>query len=99
MVNFKLSSNGPSRLVLLLVLTLRPLGVSLDLAARHPWEAIGKYFDEVSVANRYGGIVHLAETQKRGNQTRALIRATEHFPVSCISGDMILNEEEEEVLQ
>jgi len=38
-LDFKMPSNWLIRLAPLLVLTLRPFGVTIDLANRHPWEA------------------------------------------------------------
>jgi len=59
-LDFKLPSNWLSRLAPLLVLTVRPFGVTIDLAARHPWEALQKYFADVAVLELYGGIAYIA---------------------------------------
>jgi demethylmenaquinone methyltransferase/2-methoxy-6-polyprenyl-1,4-benzoquinol methylase len=59
-LDFKLPSNWISRLAPLLVLTVRPFGVTIDLAARHPWEALKKYFADVTVRQLYGGIAYIA---------------------------------------
>jgi demethylmenaquinone methyltransferase/2-methoxy-6-polyprenyl-1,4-benzoquinol methylase len=66
-LDFKLASTWISRLAPLLVLTLRPFGVTIDLAARHPWEALKKYFVDVAVHELYGGIAYIAV----GNRTMA----------------------------
>jgi len=59
-LDFKLPSNWISRLAPLLVLTVRPFGVTIDLAARHPWEALKKYSADVTVRQLYGGIAYIA---------------------------------------
>lgn len=66
-LDFKFPSNWLARLAPLLVLTLRPFGATVDLANRHPWEAMGKYLSHVSVAELYGGIAYIAmgERDKR----------------------------------
>jgi len=59
-LDFKMPSNWISRLAPWLVLTVRPFGVTMDLAERHPWEALKKYFVDVAVEQLYGGIVYIA---------------------------------------
>jgi demethylmenaquinone methyltransferase/2-methoxy-6-polyprenyl-1,4-benzoquinol methylase len=59
-LDFKLPTNWISRLAPLLVLTVRPFGVTIDLAERHPWEASKKYFADVTVHQLYGGIAYIA---------------------------------------
>jgi len=59
-LDFRIAANWLSRLAPLLVLTVRPFGVSLDLAPRHPWEALTKYFSHVSVVELYGGMAYVA---------------------------------------
>jgi ubiquinone/menaquinone biosynthesis C-methylase UbiE len=59
-LDLKLPSNWLSRLAPVLVLALRPFGVSLDMAARHPWEALEKCLPHVSAAEFYGGIAYIA---------------------------------------
>jgi ubiquinone/menaquinone biosynthesis C-methylase UbiE len=59
-LDFKMPSNWLSRLAPLLVLALRPFGVSRDLAARHPWEAMEKHLARVQVTEKYGGIAYIA---------------------------------------
>ncbi len=65
-LDFKLPSNWLRLLAPLMVLTVRPFGVTLDLAARHPWEAIQKYLARVSVAEQYGGIAYIAVGERPG---------------------------------
>lgn len=64
-LDFKLPSNWLRRLAPLLVLALRPFGVTLDLAVRRPWEAMRKCFDNVSMTELYGGIAYMASSEKR----------------------------------
>jgi demethylmenaquinone methyltransferase/2-methoxy-6-polyprenyl-1,4-benzoquinol methylase len=59
-LDFKMPSNWISRLAPLLVLTVRPFGVTMDLAERHPWEALKKYFADVAVHQLYGGFAYIA---------------------------------------
>jgi demethylmenaquinone methyltransferase/2-methoxy-6-polyprenyl-1,4-benzoquinol methylase len=59
-LDFKLPSNWISRLAPFLVLIVRPFGVTIDLAARHPWEALKKYFADVTVQQLYGGVAYIA---------------------------------------
>lgn len=59
-LDFKLPSNWIARLAPLLVLTMRPFGVTLDLQARHPWKALKKYFLDVAVQQLYGGFAYIA---------------------------------------
>jgi len=59
-LDFKLPTNWISRLAPLLVLTVRPFGVTIDLAERHPWEALKKYFADVTVHQLYGGLAYIA---------------------------------------
>ena len=66
-LDFKLPSNWISRLAPLLVLTVRPFGVTIDLAVRHPWEALKKCFADVTVDQLYGGVAYIAV----GEQLRA----------------------------
>jgi ubiquinone/menaquinone biosynthesis C-methylase UbiE len=63
-LDFKLPTNWISRLAPLLVLTVRPFGVTIDLQARHPWEALKKYFADVTVDQLYGGVAYIAVGNK-----------------------------------
>lgn len=59
-LDLKMPGNWLSRLMPLLVLPERPFAVSLDLADRHPWEGLERYFDSVSMSDLYGGIAYIA---------------------------------------
>lgn len=59
-LDFKLPNNWLSAWAPLLVMTLRPFGVSLDLAGRHPWEAMKVHFGNVSMTELYSGIAYIA---------------------------------------
>lgn len=63
-LDFKMPTNWLTRLAPLLVLTLRPFGVTLDLANRHPWEAMRKYLSNVSVTDFYAGIAYIATGER-----------------------------------
>lgn len=59
-LDFKLPDNWLSRICPFLVLALRPFGVTMDLATRHPWETMRKHFADASVTELYGGICYVA---------------------------------------
>jgi len=59
-LDFKLPENWLGRLAPLIVLTMRPFAVSLDLGTRHPWDALRAHFDSMSMTDLYGGIAYLA---------------------------------------
>lgn len=59
-LDFKMPPNWLARLAPLLILTLRPFGVTIDLTNRHPWEAMRKYLAHVSVTELYAGIAYIA---------------------------------------
>lgn len=39
---------------------VRPFGVTLDLAERHPWESIGRDFSSLRMSEHYRGLVYVA---------------------------------------
>ena len=39
---------------------LRPFGVSMDLASRHPWESVAAYFGNIEMKEFYGGFAYAA---------------------------------------
>ena len=51
-LDFKLPSNGLS--------FLAPLGASLEMASRHPWESIDKYLSESAMKELYGGFAYIS---------------------------------------
>lgn len=59
-LDFKLPWNWLSLLAPVIVLALRPFGGTLDAAGRHPWGALQKHFDSVSMTELYGGIAYIA---------------------------------------
>lgn len=59
-LDFKMPSGWLRRLVPLMAYLTRPFAVTLDLASRHPWEAMQKYFSQVSVQECFGGMVYIA---------------------------------------
>lgn len=63
-LDFKLPTNRLSRLAPLFALTLRPFGVSLDLASRHPWEAMKRHLTNVSMTELYGGMAYVAAGER-----------------------------------
>jgi ubiquinone/menaquinone biosynthesis C-methylase UbiE len=67
-LDVKLPPNWLSWLATLLVLTLRPFGVSIDLALRHPWEAMKKHLSNVSIMEQYGGIAYIAVGERAAHR-------------------------------
>jgi len=64
-LDFKLPDNWPMWLVKFFVILSRPFGVTLDLADRHPWEAIERYLDLKEFKNFYFGSIYLAAGEKQ----------------------------------
>ncbi len=64
-LDFRKPDNWPSWLVRFGVLITKPFGVSLDLTARKPWEAMKKFFPHMSMRLLFGGVVYLAVGQKQ----------------------------------
>jgi len=59
-LDLKRPEHMPEWLVRLGVLIASPFGVTLDLADRHPWEAMRRYCADVSVTEVYFGFVYIA---------------------------------------
>lgn len=64
-LDFKLPSNRLSRFAPLLVVATRPFGVSLDLADRHPWDAMQRHLGHVYIDEVYEGFAYIAASEKR----------------------------------
>jgi ubiquinone/menaquinone biosynthesis C-methylase UbiE len=58
-VDFKKSDNWPIWLLKLFVFFMRPFGVSLDLADRHPWESVARYMALIEFKELYFGGIYL----------------------------------------
>jgi ubiquinone/menaquinone biosynthesis C-methylase UbiE len=63
-LDFKWPEGWPAWLVRFAVLAIKPFGATLDLADRHPWEAVKKYLGETSFRELYGGIAYIAAGEK-----------------------------------
>lgn len=63
-LEFKKPSKWLSLFIPLALLITRPFGVTLDLADRHPWESIERYFDNTSFEELYGGFAYIAIGEK-----------------------------------
>jgi len=63
-LDFKLPDGWLKPLVPLAILITRPFGVTLDLAARHPWESIESHLGECSLEDLYGGFAYVASGVK-----------------------------------
>ncbi len=63
--DFKLSSNALSSLAPFLAhLLVQPFGGSLDMASRHPWEAMAQSLRTVRMAEFYMGFVYVAAGER-----------------------------------
>ena len=62
--DFKEPDNWPEWLVRFAAWLNKPYGVSLDLADRHPWEAVKENFQEVIFREFYFGALYLSVGQK-----------------------------------
>jgi len=58
--DFKEPEGVPGWLIRFMVRITRPYGVTRDLAERHPWESMERYFSEVEVQDCYFGFLYLA---------------------------------------
>jgi ubiquinone/menaquinone biosynthesis C-methylase UbiE len=67
-LDFKQPSNIPQWLVKLAVCLTKPFGVSLDLASRHPWEALERYLDLAFFEEVYFGFSYVTAGQKRASE-------------------------------
>lgn len=64
--DLKLPDRGWQRGLLPLLLPLfRPFGVTLDLADRHPWEALRRHLDRFGMEEHYFGFTYVAWGEKR----------------------------------
>jgi CheY-like chemotaxis protein len=63
-LDFKVPLNWLARLAPLGVLLTKPFGVSIDLAARHPWESMARHFRKTSLTELYGGFAYIAVGEK-----------------------------------
>ncbi len=59
-LDFKRPERTPEWLVRLGVLLNRPVGVTLDLAERHPWESVARHLPGATVTEFFHGFVYLA---------------------------------------
>jgi demethylmenaquinone methyltransferase/2-methoxy-6-polyprenyl-1,4-benzoquinol methylase len=59
-LDFKEPDDWPNWLVRLAAWLNKPYGVSLELADRHPWEAIRHHLDEVLFQEYYFGVLYLS---------------------------------------
>jgi ubiquinone/menaquinone biosynthesis C-methylase UbiE len=63
-LDFKKPERWPLWVAKIGVAITKPFGVTLDLAERKPWEAMTKYFQNVTVTEIYGGFVYIAVGKK-----------------------------------
>lgn len=58
--DLKLPTGWAGKLTPLLMPVFRPFGVTWDLAERRPWESMRKYFNDVTMRERYFGFTYIA---------------------------------------
>jgi SAM-dependent methyltransferase len=63
-LDLKLPATWAGRLLPVLLPLFRPFGVTADLAARRPWDALAKYLPGVSCQESYFGYVYIAVGEK-----------------------------------
>jgi demethylmenaquinone methyltransferase/2-methoxy-6-polyprenyl-1,4-benzoquinol methylase len=59
-LDFKKPKNRPAWLTKLLALSMKPFGITLDLADRHPWESIEKHMQKSIFEELYFGFSYLS---------------------------------------
>ena len=59
-LDFKRPAAWPYWLLKSAELLVRPFGVTLDLAERHPWESIERHFRSSGMSEHYFGVVYVA---------------------------------------
>jgi ubiquinone/menaquinone biosynthesis C-methylase UbiE len=64
-LDFKLPANWPMWLIKFFVILIRPFGVTLDLADRHPWESVERHLDLKELTSFYFGSIYVAAGEKR----------------------------------
>ncbi len=59
-LDFRKPENTPEWLLKLMLLITKPFGVTLDLAERHPWESVARYFSASEMREHFMGFVYVA---------------------------------------
>ena len=59
-LDFRLPTNKLAFLAPLAAGIMKPFGVTLDLAERHPWESIWRHMHSLSMRDLYGGFAYIA---------------------------------------
>jgi demethylmenaquinone methyltransferase/2-methoxy-6-polyprenyl-1,4-benzoquinol methylase len=68
-VDFKAPEGWPRWVIQTLVVLVRPFGVTLGLAERHPWESMRRHFTSVEVREHYLGTSYVAIGECRSSAT------------------------------
>ena len=63
-LDFKLPSGILAPLAAAGIFITRPFGVQKELAERHPWESIGRYMENASMRELYGGFAYIASGER-----------------------------------
>lgn len=64
-LDFKLPTGALAFLAPVAAATMKPFGVSLDLADRHPWESIQHHMQNLEMETLFGGFTYVATGKKR----------------------------------
>ena len=76
--DFKFPSRWYARpIVPLAAFLTRPFGVRIEMASRHPWESIQKYFDQTTVREFYLGMAYVATGGGLADGRRRRVPATQ----------------------
>ena len=65
LLDFRLPAGWQSHLAPLGAMLTAPVGVSKDLAARHPWESVARRLQGFKIEEYYGGFVYLAAGERK----------------------------------
>ncbi len=70
LIDLKRPEHASDLLVKIGALTARPFAVTLDLAARHPWESVERYFGDYRFESLYFGFACIASGHVSPGQRR-----------------------------
>ena len=59
LLDLKRPEQSSDLLVRIAAMTVRPFGVTFDLASRHPWESVERYFEDCRLEDLYFGFTYI----------------------------------------
>lgn len=65
-LDFKMPDHAPMWLIKLGVMIMKPFGVSLELASRHPWESVDRHSRRVGFVELFWGFAYISVGEKKG---------------------------------